>query len=91
MTKRKVSRLIKVPSKDEIEQARQKPLLLNLLLNLAECSLLLKKPAWACTACREALALDPLNFKALFRFGRAMASAERRRQLALKKRTSYRD
>jgi tetratricopeptide (TPR) repeat protein len=73
---RGVRLLIKVPLKDDIEQARQKPLLLNLLLNLAECSLLLKKPARACTACREALALDPLNFKALFRFGRAKRMLE---------------
>jgi hypothetical protein len=35
----------------------------NQLWLQAECSLVLKRPEKACTCCREALALDPDNFK----------------------------
>jgi len=62
--------------KNEKEQKKQERLLFKIYLNFASSSLKIKRPAIACTCCREALDLRPGDIRAMYRFGKAKLMLE---------------
>lgn len=72
---------------DEIEEHQRMDLSLKLYLNLALVNLKVNKPKKTCTYCQEALAIDPNNTKALYRYGLAqekLGNFDKAKQLVLK-------
>ena len=53
--------------KDKFEEAEQQKELEKIYVNLAVCHNKLMSPQLACTACKNALAINPKNAKALFK------------------------
>jgi len=61
---------------NEDEQIKRQDMQIKLYLNKAHCCIKLKWPKKACIACKEVLAMDEDNTKALYRFGAAKMMLE---------------